>query len=93
MRISEKLLSWVSIKLQQVAKLGLLSLVWAYRLVGSYFLGGNCRFEPSCSAYALEALETHSVKNATNLIFKRLSKCHPWGSYGYDPVPSRGINS
>ncbi len=57
-----------------------------YQVVLSPFLGGACRFEPSCSHYALEALESESFFHATFLILKRLSKCHPWGGSGFDPV-------
>ena len=66
---------------------GLLFLLGIYRTFGSTFLGGNCRFEPSCSAYAVDAVQNHSFFPALKLILLRLSKCHPWGPYGYDPVP------
>jgi uncharacterized protein len=49
----------------------------------------TCRFQPSCSRYAIEALETHGLFRGTWLAIKRISKCHPWGPFGYDPVPPR----
>ncbi|MFN8792547.1 MAG: membrane protein insertion efficiency factor YidD [Bdellovibrionales bacterium] len=60
-----------------------------YRTVGSQHLGGQCRFHPSCSHYALEALNQHPVFSALPLILRRLSRCHPFGSSGWDPVPER----
>lgn len=51
----------------------------------------RCRFFPSCSSYAYEALETHGLVRGTWLSTKRICKCHPLGSHGYDPVPDRGI--
>jgi putative membrane protein insertion efficiency factor len=47
----------------------------------------RCRFEPSCSAYALEALQVHGAARGAWLAAKRLCRCHPWGSFGPDPVP------
>jgi len=65
--------------------------ILAYRYVISPWLGPNCRFQPTCSAYALEAIEKHGAIRGGWLTLRRLSKCHPisWlgGSYGYDPVP------
>lgn len=52
-----------------------------------FIFGGGCRFQPTCSDYAKEALEKHNPFYATLLTLRRLSKCHPWGSSGYDPVP------
>ena len=46
-----------------------------------------CRYTPSCSAYALEALETHGALKGTWLTVRRVSRCHPWGGHGWDPVP------
>jgi putative membrane protein insertion efficiency factor len=66
----------------------LLSLpVRAYRLVLSPWLGHACRFQPTCSAYALEALERHGALRGGALALRRLAACHPWGRSGYDPVP------
>lgn len=62
-------------------------LIGFYRSLGTQFFGGNCRFEPSCSSYALKAFETHSFFTALKLTCIRLSKCHPFGSFGWDPVP------
>ena len=65
-------------------------LVWLvkfYRLAISPWLGGNCRYQPTCSNYAIEALETHGVLRGSWLAARRMSRCHPWGGSGYDPVP------
>ena len=64
-------------------------LIQFYRLFISPMLGPRCRFYPSCSIYALEALEQHSIGYALWLIIKRLGRCQPWGGSGYDPVPPR----
>ncbi|MCG8525475.1 MAG: membrane protein insertion efficiency factor YidD [Opitutales bacterium] len=48
---------------------------------------GTCRFQPTCSQYAKEALEIHGFLKGSWLAIKRISKCHPWGPFGYDPVP------
>ncbi len=58
-----------------------------YRLLGSPWVGHNCRFQPTCSAYALEALEKHGAIRGTVLAARRVGRCHPWGKDGYDPVP------
>ena len=58
-----------------------------YRLVFSPWVGFNCRYQPTCSAYALEALEIHGALKGSWLTLRRLSKCHPFGGNGYDPVP------
>ncbi|MCP5090867.1 MAG: membrane protein insertion efficiency factor YidD [Gammaproteobacteria bacterium] len=65
----------------------LIGLVRVYRLAVSPWLGGNCRFQPTCSSYAIEALQTHGVLRGSWLAAKRISRCHPWGGSGYDPVP------
>jgi len=61
--------------------------VRAYRLLISPWLGQSCRFQPTCSAYALEALERHGGLRGGWLTLRRLLRCHPWGGSGYDPVP------
>lgn len=74
---------------ERLLKSSLIFLVALYRTVGSQYLGGQCRFEPSCSQYALDALKTHNPLQAVFLIVKRILRCHPFGSSGWDPVPHR----
>jgi putative membrane protein insertion efficiency factor len=62
-------------------------LLKAYRLLISPLYGQTCRFYPSCSAYALEAFETHGVFRGGYLTVRRLLRCHPWNPGGIDPVP------
>lgn len=62
-------------------------LVWLYRTLFSPLIGANCRFEPSCSAYAQEALQIHGGFKGGWLMLRRIGRCHPWGGSGYDPVP------
>lgn len=59
----------------------------AYRLLLSPWVGFNCRYQPTCSAYALEALEKHGAIKGGWLAAKRIARCNPWGQCGYDPVP------
>lgn len=61
--------------------------VRAYRLTLSPWVGFNCRFQPTCSAYALEALEVHGGLKGGWLALRRIMRCHPWGGSGHDPVP------
>ncbi len=62
-------------------------LIWLYRHSLSALMGRHCRFEPSCSAYADEALRVHGFWRGSLLALKRIGRCHPWGGSGYDPVP------
>lgn len=62
-------------------------LIRLYQLTISPFLGANCRYTPTCSAYAIEAFEKHGPLQGSWLTVKRMSTCHPWGGSGYDPVP------
>jgi hypothetical protein len=64
-------------------------LIWLYRLVLSPVLGANCRFEPTCSAYAMEAIGRFGAWRGSMLALRRIGRCHPWGGSGYDPVPDR----
>lgn len=61
--------------------------VRAYRLIGSPWVGSSCRYHPTCSAYALEALEKHGGLKGAWLAMRRISRCHPWGGSGVDNVP------
>lgn len=61
--------------------------VRAYRLVLSPWVGHGCRYQPTCSAYALEALDRHGAFRGSWLAARRILSCHPWGGHGYDPVP------
>tara|TARA_B100000035_G_scaffold195901_1_gene167335 strand:- start:899 stop:1120 length:222 start_codon:yes stop_codon:yes gene_type:complete len=62
-------------------------LVKAYQITISPLIGSNCRFQPTCSQYMIEAIDNHGVMKGLSLGIKRISKCHPFGSSGYDPVP------
>jgi putative membrane protein insertion efficiency factor len=65
----------------------LISLIRSYQVVISPFLGNHCRFYPSCSSYAVEAVEKHGAIRGSWLALRRLSHCHPWHEGGVDPVP------
>ena len=65
----------------------LIGLIKGYRLLLSPALGSACRFEPTCSAYALQALQRHGAAHGSYLTLKRLGRCHPWCDGGHDPVP------
>ena len=60
-----------------------------YQITLSPLLGSNCRFQPTCSQYMIEAINLHGVLKGLSLGFKRIFKCHPLGSKGYDPVPGK----
>lgn len=60
---------------------------YAYRYAISPLLASNCRFQPTCSAYALEALDRHHPVRALSLILRRVIRCRPGGDSGFDPVP------
>jgi putative membrane protein insertion efficiency factor len=63
-------------------------LIRGYQLAISPLLGPRCRFYPSCSHYAIEAIETHGTLRGVWLTIKRISRCHPWHEGGFDPVPA-----
>lgn len=65
----------------------LIKLIRFYQVAISPWLGKNCRYQPTCSQYMLEALKVHGVYKGVFLGIKRILSCHPWGGSGYDPVP------
>ena len=65
----------------------LIKTIKTYQLVLSQFIGQHCRFTPSCSNYALKAIEIHGPISGTLLITRRLCRCHPWANGGIDEVP------
>ena len=65
----------------------LIGLVRLYRYAISPMLGNNCRFHPSCSEYAIDALRRHGVGKGVWLALRRIGRCNPWCAGGYDPVP------
>ena len=70
----------------------LVGLVKLYRVAFSPWLGSNCRFQPTCSEYAIEALQHHGALRGSLLAARRIARCHPWGASGYDPVPGTDEN-
>lgn len=70
-----------------LVKLSIL-LIKFYKILISPFLLKSCRYDPSCSSYALEAFNTFGFMIGLKLTLKRIIRCHPWGGHGYDPVPS-----
>lgn len=75
--------------LRELPRRSLMLLVRGYRLFLSPWLGSACRFEPTCSAYALAALERHGAAAGSYLAAARVLRCHPWCDGGFDPVPER----
>lgn len=65
----------------------LIGLVSIYKYLISPYLGNRCRFEPSCSEYAVEALKRHGALRGLWLALRRVLRCHPWHPGGFDPVP------
>ena len=67
----------------------LISIIRIYQLFISPILGQNCRYLPSCSEYSIESIKQFGFFRGIFLSLKRISKCHPWGNHGYDPVPNK----
>ncbi len=78
--------------MQQLPQRFLVGIVKAYRLFLSPWLGSACRFEPTCSIYSIQALETHGAAKGSYLTLKRLGRCHPWCEGGVDPVPDKSTH-
>ncbi|WGK63689.1 membrane protein insertion efficiency factor YidD [Croceiramulus getboli] len=70
-----------------------LGLIWLYQHLISPWTPASCRYQPTCSQYAKEALHEHGLLRGSWLAIKRIGSCHPWGGSGYDPVPKRDDNS
>jgi len=73
--------------IQKLIKLPFILLIKFYQYVISPAIGPKCRYTPTCSYYALEAINKYGVFKGTWLAFKRIGRCHPWGGHGHDPVP------
>lgn len=73
--------------LSAIGRAGLCGLIRLYQWVFSPFFAGSCRYVPSCSHYALEAVQRHGPARGAWLAVRRLLRCHPWGQHGLDPVP------
>ncbi|HQV76953.1 MAG TPA: membrane protein insertion efficiency factor YidD [Chitinophagales bacterium] len=75
-------------RIQQIITFPLIAIIKIYKYSISPLLGVNkCRYQPSCSTYAIEALKKHGLFKGSYLAAKRILSCHPWGGSGYDPVP------
>lgn len=70
----------------------LILLLRGYQYLISPFLGPRCRFYPSCSNYALDAIQQHGASRGLWLALRRISRCHPWHEGGFDPVPHKDPN-
>ena len=77
-------------QVSRLASSALIAMVRGYQVVLSPMMGGACRFEPSGSNDMIEALTVHGAVKGTLLGLWRILRCHPWGDYGYDPVPAKG---
>ncbi|HMU71238.1 MAG TPA: membrane protein insertion efficiency factor YidD [Ferruginibacter sp.] len=71
----------------QLLSLPFILLIKLYQWIISPWLGQKCRYTPTCSHYAVEALKKYGPLKGLWLAIKRISRCHPWGGHGYDPVP------
>ena len=87
-RIARFFVTW-NLSLKKLLKRTLLAFVYGYRMTFAALLGGQCRFHPSCSEYAVDVLHGHSTGKAVKLIMIRLMRCHPFHPGGYDPAPRR----
>ncbi len=79
-------------KTNKILTFPILFLIKGYQLMISPWLGSNCRYQPTCSHYMREALMEHGLGKGLWLGTKRISRCHPWGGSGEDPVPKSSLN-
>jgi uncharacterized protein len=79
----------LAVALDALPQRTLIALVRGYRLLLRPWLGNRCRFEPTCSAYAIGALQRHGALAGSYLAAARIARCHPWCTAGFDPVPDR----
>ncbi|MCZ0951306.1 MAG: membrane protein insertion efficiency factor YidD [Rhodospirillaceae bacterium] len=86
--VARKSMAQVSAAVSQLGVGAAMGLVRAYQYLISPWLGRPCRHSPSCSAYAIEALRRFGMLRGGWLTARRLARCHPWGTSGYDPVPA-----
>lgn len=70
----------------------LIGIVRFYRAAISPWLPPSCRYTPTCSAYAVEAIERHGAMRGGWLAVRRIGRCHPWGGHGFDPVPAADVD-
>ncbi|MSP69944.1 MAG: membrane protein insertion efficiency factor YidD [Bacteroidetes bacterium] len=73
--------------MKKAIQIPFLILIKAYKLLLSPFLPNGCRYTPTCSSYAEEAIKKHGIIKGIKLTSKRIARCNPWGGHGYDPVP------
>ncbi len=74
-------------KLKKIIEAPFIALIKIYKHLVSPYLPNACRYTPTCSQYAEEAIRKYGVFKGTYLAVKRISRCHPWGGHGIDPVP------
>lgn len=79
----------MAVSINRVLVAPFLAIIWIYSTAVSPLLGANCRFQPTCSAYASEALIRFGLLRGGALALRRIGRCHPWGGSGYDPLPEQ----
>ncbi|MFI3248155.1 MAG: membrane protein insertion efficiency factor YidD [Rikenellaceae bacterium] len=82
-------MSWTDVRaiVKKIMIMPLLAVVYFYRYCISPYTPPSCRYTPTCSQYALQALRKYGAFKGSWLTIKRLARCHPWGGSGYDPLP------
>jgi uncharacterized protein len=80
---------WIS-KIGKILSLPLVGLVYFYKYAVSPFIPASCRHVPTCSEYMIQSLNVHGPFKGLWLGTRRIARCHPWGTHGYDPVPPKG---